>query len=90
MLIPLPADKDTELQVTCVAGTIQLGGDKVTCDKGDEFTYNTKPNCRQIGSNTTQTFKLHSNRRNIRMSQVVTHSSKNNKLFTSNFWRKPG
>ena len=67
MLIPLPADKDTELQVMCVAGTIQLGGDKVTCEKGDKFTYDPKPYCRQIGKNISQTFKLYSNRHNMKM-----------------------
>ena len=39
--------------VTCFAGTFQLGGEHVICVSGEEFSYDTKPDCRVIGNQST-------------------------------------
>ena len=51
MFIPaLPADEGEELEVQCYGGTVQLGSDTVTCNKGTEFTYDgIKPECSRPG-----------------------------------------
>ena len=50
MFIPaLPADEGEELEVQCYGGTVQLGSDTVTCNKGTEFTFNIKPECKKLG-----------------------------------------
>ena len=51
MFIPsLPAYEGAESEVTCFAGTFQLGGDHVICVSGKEFRYVKKPDCREIGN----------------------------------------
>ncbi|KAL5253977.1 hypothetical protein ACHWQZ_G013668 [Mnemiopsis leidyi] len=50
MFIPaLPAYEGEELEVQCYGGTVQLGSDTVTCNKGTEFTFNIKPECSRPG-----------------------------------------
>ncbi|XP_063686024.1 uncharacterized protein LOC134819805 [Bolinopsis microptera] len=54
----LPAYEGAQSMVTCFAGTFQLGGEHVVCVSGEEFSYDTKPDCRVIGSFHTKTSVL--------------------------------